>query len=117
MRAFTVALLLVVVAACSAFAPVGSRTAAPVSKISLSMADDEVEDIATPEILPDASNEPKKNIVKNIPKGEVREVKWVDDGKIFGYSCSVERKGFDPTTFLTNRARFSSPPRSTNRKC
>ena len=92
MRAFTVALILVVVAACSAFAPVGSRTAAPVSKIALSMANDEVEDIATPEILPDASDAPTKNIVKNIPRGEVREVKWVDDGKIFGYSCSVKRE-------------------------
>ena len=83
MRAFTIALLLAVVAACSAFAPVGSRTAAPVPKISLSMAVDEVEDIATPTILPDAGDEPKKNLVKNIPKGEVREVKWVDDGKIY----------------------------------
>ena len=79
MRSFTVTLLLIVVAACSAFAPV-SRTAAPVPKISLSMAD-EVEDIETPKTLPDASDKPK-NLVKNIPKGEVREVKWVDDGKI-----------------------------------
>ena len=63
------------------------------SKISLSMADDEVEDIATPEILPDASDEPKKNIVKNIPKGEVREVKWVDDGKDLRlFALSVKRK-------------------------
>lgn len=79
MRSFTVTLLLIVVGACSAFAPV-SRTAAPVPKISLSMAD-EVEDIETPKTLPDASDKPK-NLVKNIPKGEVREVKWVDDGKI-----------------------------------
>lgn len=92
MRAFTVALLLVAVAACSAFAPVGSRTAAPVSKISLSMANDEVQDIATPEILPDASDAPTKNTVKNIPTGEVREVKWVDDGKDKANSCSVKRK-------------------------
>ena len=108
MRAFTVALLLVVVAACSAFAPVGSRTAAPVSKISLSMADDEVEDIATPEILPDASDEPKKNIVKNIPKGEVREVKWVDDGKdLRVIRAGSKGKGFfDFTSFLTNRDPF-----------
>ena len=80
MRSFTVALLFAVIAACSAFAPV-SRTAAPVPKISLSMADDtEVEEIETPKTLPDPSDKPK-NIVKNIPKGEVREVKWVDDGK------------------------------------
>mmetsp|Transcript_6814 Transcript_6814/g.16223 ORF Transcript_6814/g.16223 Transcript_6814/m.16223 type:complete len:120 (-) Transcript_6814:240-599(-) len=89
MRAFTVALLLVVVAACSAFAPVGSRTAAPVSKIALSMANDEVEDIATPEILPDASDAPKKNIVKNIPRGEVREVKWVDDAPTANVSFAM----------------------------
>ena len=79
MRSFTVALLLVAIAACSAFAPV-SRTAAPVPKISLSMADTEVEEIKTPKTLPDPSDRPK-NIVKNIPKGEVREVKWVDDGE------------------------------------
>ena len=58
-----------------------SQTAAPVPKISLFMADDaEVEEIETPKTLPDPSDRPK-NIVKNIPKGEVREVKWVDDGK------------------------------------
>lgn len=80
MRSFTVLLLLLVaIAACSAFAPV-SRTAAHVPKISLSMADTEVEEIKTPKTLPDPSDRPK-NIVKNIPKGEVREVKWVDDGK------------------------------------
>ena len=118
MRAFTVALILVVVAACSAFAPVGSRTAAPVSKIALSMANDEVEDIATPEILPDASDAPTKNIVKNIPRGEVREVKWVDDGKI-SLVISARSKGKDliPRLFSQNAILFSSPLRSTNRKC
>ena len=111
MRAFTVALLLVVVAACSAFAPVGSRTAAPVSKISLSMANDEVQDIATPEILPDASDAPTKNTVKNIPTGEVREVKWVDDGKDKANSCSVKRKkDLIPRLFSHKTRSFSLLP-------
>ena len=80
---FTIAIALAVVAACSAFQPIFrpyaivARSASP-NIIALKMAD-EVEDIATPDILPPPSGGATKNIVRNIPKGETREVKWVDD--------------------------------------
>mmetsp|Transcript_8259 Transcript_8259/g.17856 ORF Transcript_8259/g.17856 Transcript_8259/m.17856 type:complete len:125 (+) Transcript_8259:71-445(+) len=80
---FAIVFALAIVAACSAFQPVARPSAYVVrsaaSRIALNMAEEEVEDIATPDILPPASDGETKNVVKNIPTGETREVKWVDD--------------------------------------
>lgn len=82
--AFTIAIALAVVAACMAFQPVAHPSAfvtrsAAWSNFVLNMAEETVEDIATPDILPPPTGGETKNIVRNIPKGETREVKWVDD--------------------------------------
>ena len=87
----TLALFLAIVAACSAFQPVArptsviSRSAA--ASIPLRMAND-VEDIATPSILPEGG-ETKTTLVKNIPTGETKEVKWVDDAPTANMSFAM----------------------------